>query len=339
VKRLLWTGGSSFEHGEAPKPASPKRNEVLIRTTAVGICGTDIHIIEGRLPLARPPRVLGHEIAGVVEAVGSGVEKIRVGDRVTVDQVIGCGKCIFCLRGSRQFCRNGFELGITADGGCQTFLVVPQENAFVIPSTISDEVAAILDMEVWAALSKCGIKSGESVLVLGDGPAGMVACQVARVLGAELVMLAGPSGARMRKAQDLSLADRYIFTDQEDVVASVHRAAEGIGATVAVECSGAPEALQNALAAVMPGGRVVLYGLQAAPVQSFDLDTIVLRDLVVFGALSDRNGWERVIELVSNGDLQLDAIITHRFSFKDGPYAYDFVRQRADGLVKAVILL
>lgn len=339
LKRLIWEGGTHFRYAAAVVPEELTDGKVLVRPTAVGICGTDIHIIEGRFPAARPPLVLGHEIAGLVMAIGPDVHQVKVGDRVTIDQVIGCGTCYFCERGSRQFCKAGFELGITADGGCQDLLVVPQENVFVLPSTISDEAAAMLDMEVWAAMSKCGVIPGETVLVLGPGPAGMVACQIARVLGAGRVILAGPDGERMRKAQKLCLADTYVLTDRENVPARIMTETAGIGVNVAIDCAGASEALRNALASITPGGRIVLYGLHTTPFQSLDVNSIVLRDLVVFGALSNRHGWEEVIELVSKGELLLDPLITHRFSFYDAPAAYDFVRRGSNGLIKAVIML
>lgn len=339
MKKLIWEGGPHFRFGQGTKPEKLRHGEVLVHPTAVGICATDIHIIEGRFSAAQPPLVLGHEIAGLVIEIGPGVHRVKAGDRVTIDQVIGCGKCYFCRRGSRQFCKVGFELGITADGGCQDFLVVPQENVFVLPSAISDEAGAILDMEVWAAVSKCGVTTGESVLVFGPGPAGMVACQVARILGAGRVILAGPDGLRMRHAQKLGLADAYVFTDRENVPDRVMAETSGIGANVAIECAGSPEALTNALIAITLGGRIVLYGLHTTPFQSFDVNSIVLRDLVVYGALSNRYGWEKVIELVSQGELLLDPLITHRFSFEEAPAAYDFARQGSNGLIKAVILL
>jgi threonine dehydrogenase-like Zn-dependent dehydrogenase len=304
---------------------------------AVGICGTDVHIIEGKFGLAQPPLVLGHEIGGVVEAIGSGVERVKVGDRVTIDQVIGCGACFFCRRGSRQFCTTGFELGITADGGCQEALVVPQENVFVVPATISNEAAAILDMEVWAAISKCGVDAGDTVVVFGPGPAGMVACQVARILGAARVILAGPDGERMRYAQKLGLADTFLLIDRENATKRILEETGGLGANVAVECAGAADALSDALDAVIPGGRIVTFGVHTRPFESFDVNRIVLRDLVVFGALSDRQGWETMIELVSTGKLSLEPLITHRFPFEEAPAAYDLVRQGCEGLIKAVI--
>lgn len=310
---------------------------MLVRPTAVGICGTDVHIIEGQFPTVQPPLVLGHEIAGVVAATGPGVHRVKPGDRVTIDQVIGCGACFFCNRGSRQFCTTGFELGITADGGCQEVLVVPQENVFAIPPTISDEAAAILDMEVWGAISKCGVNPGDSVVVFGPGPAGMVACQVARILGAGRVILVGPDGARIASAQKLGLADAFILIDRENVVDRILEETGGLGANVAIECAGAADAMRNALDGVMPGGRIVTYGVHTRPFESFDVNRIGLRDIVVFGALSDRRGWEKVIELVSQGKLSLEPLISHRFPFDDAPTAYDLVRSSPDGLIKAVI--
>ena len=337
LKKLVWEGGNRFQYVPAAAPEHLSGNSVLVRPTAVGICGTDVHIIEGQFATAQPPLVLGHEIAGVVVSTGSGVDRVKAGDRVTIDQVIGCGTCFFCRRGSRQFCTTGFELGITADGGCQEALVVPQENVFAIPPNISNEVAAILDMEVWGAISKCGVNPGDTVVVFGPGPAGMVACQVARILGAGRVILAGPDGERIRYAQKLGLADAFILVDRENVSDRILGETGGLGANIAIECAGAADAMSNALDAVIPGGRIVTFGVHTRPFESFDVNRIVLRDLVVFGALSDRRGWETMIELVSSGKLSLEPLITHRFPFAEAPAAYDLVRRGSNGLVKAVI--
>lgn len=339
MRKLIWEGGDNFRLEEDAPIPSAAAGQVLIRTTAVGICGTDIHILDGHLSLGRAPLVLGHEIAGVVAQAGPGVRHVRVNDRVTIDQVIGCGHCVFCKRGSRQFCESGTELGITSDGGCQEFIVVPQENVYHLPDTISVEAGAILDMEVWAALSKCGISAGESVLVLGDGPAGLIACQAAKLMGAVYVALAGPPGHRMRKAKELGLADYFFSSDDPDLLQQLRGEIAPHGMDVAMDCAGVEESSRTALQSVRPGGRVVLYGVHAAPLHDLDLNTIVLRDLVVYGALSDRKPWEKVIGLAASGRLQLDPLITHRFTLENAPEAYQVVRHRADGLMKAVILL
>jgi threonine dehydrogenase-like Zn-dependent dehydrogenase len=282
---------------------------------------------------------LGHEIAGEVAAVGDAAVRVRPGDRVTIDQVVGCGTCFFCRRGSHQFCRRGFELGITRDGGCQDYVVLPEQNVYPIPDCVSFEAAAVLDMEVWAALRKCGVHPGEAVLVIGHGPAGLVACQLLRAMGAGKVILCGRSAARLARAEALGLADIYVSSAEDDLLEAVRRETDGNGASLVFECAGARQSVINALAAAVPGGRVVLYGVQPDLLDRFDLNAIVLRDLVVYGALSDRRGWEEVIELARTGLLKLDPLITHRFPLECAPAAYELVRDKADGVVKAVLLL
>ena len=340
MKRLVWLGGNDFRldqrDGAVPHPPP---GQVAIRVKAVGICGTDIHIIGGKYDLAKPPLVLGHEIAGEIAAVGVGVTRVRPGERVTVDQVVGCGACFFCRRGSVQFCRTGSELGITRDGGCQDFVVAPVQNVYPLPDSISYEAGAILDMEVWAALDKCGIQPGDTVLVLGHGPAGMVACQIARAMGSGRVILAGRSEARLQLAECLGLADRYVPVRQQNLLEVVRGDTGGRGADVVFECAGAPQTVGPAIEGAVPGGKVVFYGIQTAAIEQFDLNRIVLKDLTVFGALSDRRGWEEVIRLVDTGKLRLEALISHRFPLDSAPAAYELVRSKADGVVKAVLTL
>src|SRR6266568_1142895 len=145
MRKLVWLGNENFmiEHLSG-SPPRPRENEVLLKVRSVGICGTDIHILKGALPSARPPMVLGHEISGEIASTGKNVRHVQEGDRVTVDAVVGCGYCSLCRCSRSQFCEKGFEFGISRDGGCQDYLVLPQENAYAIPSTMSFEEAAML---------------------------------------------------------------------------------------------------------------------------------------------------------------------------------------------------
>jgi len=327
-RRLVWCGERRFTLERVPhEPPSPGPGQVEVRVRAVGICGTDIHILNGHFPLARPPRVLGHEIAGDITAVGAGVTRLAIGDRVTVDSVVGCGECFFCRRGSAQFCTSGYELGITADGGCQDYLLVPERNVFPVGSQISWAEAAILDTEVWGAFRKCGVRPGETVLVIGHGPAGLIACQIARLMGAGCVILCGRSAARLEAARRLDIADRYVAPGD---------APEGVD--LAVDCAGTARSVEAAIRLVVPGGRVLLYGVHERPLAEFDLNQVVLKDLTVFGALSDRAGWEEVIGMVAGGRLRLAPLITHRFPMEDAPAAYSLVEGKRDGVIKAVLL-
>jgi L-iditol 2-dehydrogenase len=337
MKRLVWRGGEdlALEYSSGSVP-SPQRDEVLLKIRAVGICGTDIHILRGALPIAKPPMVLGHEVSGEIAAVGANVDHVREGDRVTLDAVVGCGHCYLCQRGSFQFCAKGFEFGITRDGGCQEYLVVPKRNVYRIADTVSFEEAAILDMEVYNAVRKCGVESADRVLILGAGPIGLIACQVVHILGAGHVTLCDVLIARLDTARAIGMADDYLLGDESGEYAIIgSERAEGYD--VVIDCAGTAQSAKRALSIVRPSGRVLFYGVHEHPIDSFDLNQIVLKDLVVLGAQSDRNGWEEVIDLVTSGTLDLRSLITHRFSLEEGRSAYDLVGKREESVIKAVL--
>lgn len=267
----------------------------------------------------------------------SGVDaacRVSVGDRVTVDAVVGCGVCDLCKQSRTQFCAKGFEFGITRDGGCQDYLVLPERNVYRIPDTISFEEAAVLDMEVFNAVRKCGVNAGESVLVLGAGPIGLIACQVAKILGAGQVTLSDVLPDRLRAAENLGMADVYRLV-QEDELRDIS-GKDGF-VDVVIDCAGTAASTKHAINAVRACGRILLYGVYEHAIDNFDLNRVVLKDLVLFGSQSDRTGWEDVIALVTSGTLNLKALITHTFSLEDGSRAYDLVGKHEAAVIKAVL--
>jgi 2-desacetyl-2-hydroxyethyl bacteriochlorophyllide A dehydrogenase len=339
LRKLIWLGNDNFvvESIAGPLP-TPREDEVLLKVKSVGICGTDIHIIKGVLPGSRPPMVLGHEISGEIASVGKNVNHVHEGDRVTVDAVVGCGQCGLCKRSRIQFCADGFEFGISRDGGCQDYLILPKENVYRIPSTMSFEEAAVLDMEVYNAVRKCGIHEGDSVLILGAGPIGLIACQVARILGAPNITLGDVLEGRLSVAKTLDIADSYLEIPEQSTSNLNDRGPNG-PFDVVIDCAGTSGSVKYALRAVRPCGRVLLYGVYEHAVDQLDLNLIVLKDLVLYGSQSDRNGWEEVIDLVSSGSLNLKSLITHRFPLEDGPKGYDLVHRRPVPVIKAVLLV
>ena len=335
MRKLVWLGNDDFKIERlSGSPPDPGDDQVLLKVRSVGICGTDIHILKGALPAARPPMVLGHEISGEIAAVGKNVNRVREGDRVTVDAVVGCGKCKLCRRARIQFCAEGFEFGISRDGGCQDYLVLPKENVYPIPSAISFEEAAMLDMEVYNAVRKCRIESGDSVMVLGAGPIGLITCQVTRILGAGSVTLSDVLKTRLDAAESLGMANAYLPCGNGSSSSE-----PSVQFDVVIDCAGTSASIKQALRAVRPCGRVLMYGVYENAIDHLDLNLIVLKDLVLFGSQSDRNGWEDVIGLVSSGALNLKSLITHRFSLEDGPRAYDLVHRREPTAIKAVLLV
>ncbi len=337
MKRVTWKGTDSLEfRDDAPAPSRrPGAGEVLLRVRAVGLCSTDVHIVQGRVRFREPPFVLGHEVSGEVAETGPGVTRLRTGNRVTMDSVVGCGVCPLCLKGSAQFCSGGSEIGMTVDGGMQEYLFVPERNLHPIPDTVSHEESAILDTEVLGALRKPGIEPGSTLAVLGPGPGGLVAVQLGKILGAGMVILVGTRPERLALGKNLG-ADIVLDGLSAGLTGDVRDAAGG-GVDMVFDAAGTEKSLRTALDIVRPQGKVVLYGVHGAPVPSVDIDTIILKDLEVYGALSDRIGWEEMIRWVAVGLLDLRDIITHRFPLERAHEAYETVRDRKDGAIKAVL--
>lgn len=340
MKRVVWTGTDTLEYrDDAPSPARPPgAGEVLLRVRAVGLCSTDVHIIQGRVRFRNPPFVLGHEVSGEVVEIGARVIRVRPGDRVTVDSVVGCGECPLCLRGSTQFCPEGYEIGMSADGGMQEFLYVPERNLIPIPKSISHEESAILDTEVLGALRKPGIEKGCTLVVIGPGPAGLVAVQIGKILGAGKVILTGTRPERLLLGKRLG-ADIVIDSSSGQLAETILEQTGGCGPDMMFDAAGTEQSLRTALELVAPQGKVVLYSVHGAPVPAVDMDRIILKDLVVYGALSDRLGWEDMIGWIVEGKLNLRDIITHRFPLERAQETYETVRDRRGGAVKAVFVV
>lgn len=338
MRKVVWRGNGKigFVQDGMGRPEVRNAREVRIRVTAAGVCGTDVHIIQGKVRFVDPPLVLGHEFAGVVEECGAAVTRVRPGDRVKCDSVCGCGECAWCAGGATQFCLSGSEFGITRDGGWAEWLVVPERNLHILPDAITDEVAAIMDVEVFGSLRKPGIAPGEAVVVFGPGPAGLIAIQVARAMGAGVVILCGTRAERLEAGTELG-ADHVVNVGEKDPVEAIREITGGRGADLVFEAAGNRRAVLDAIEAVRPQGKVVLYGVHGAALPEMPLDRIVLKDLVVYGALANRNGWEDLMTMVARGQINLARLITHTFPLEAVADAYAASSDRGSRCLKAVL--
>lgn len=338
MRKVVWSGNGEIEfvQDRTDRPEVRNARDVRIRVTAAGVCGTDVHIIQGKVRFVDPPLVLGHEFAGVVEECGAAVTSVRPGDRVKCDSVCGCGECAWCAGGATQFCPSGSEFGITRDGGWAEWLVAPERNLHVLPEAIPDAVAAIMDVEVFGSLRKPGIAPGEAVAVFGPGPAGLIAIQVARAMGAGVVILCGTRAERLEAGTELG-ADHVVNVGEKDPVEAIREITGGRGADLVFEAAGNRRAVLDAIEAVRPQGKVVLYGVHGAALPEVPLDRIVLKDLVVYGALTNRNGWEDLITMVASGQINLARLITHTFALEAARDAYAASSDRGSRCLKAVL--
>ena len=293
--------------------------EARVRVRAAGICATDLHILSGRITFEKTPRILGHEIAGVVESVGKGVSPDWAGKNVIVDPVIGCGVCSWCHSGRKLLCRNGGELGTTGgDGGYAEYVIVPATNLYVLPERLTFEEGALIEPLncTFGTFFKVQPRPGESVLIFGSGPAGLLFVELARACGCGPILLVGGGATRLDLGRELGADETFSYRDGE-LAGHVRRATNGEGPDIAIEAAGAPVAVRQAFDWVRPGGRVVLYGISGASTPNIPSDLTVTKDLAVMTGIGSPLLWDEVIRLAGSGKMNLLSLVTHRFPLEE----------------------
>ncbi len=299
---------------ERPIP-EPGPREVLVEVTAVGVCGSDIHYYEhGRIGdfVVRAPMVLGHEPAGRVAAVGAEVTRHRVGDRVTLEPGVPCGRCAQCRAGRYNLCPDVvFFATPPVDGAFANFVAIHEDFAFTLPDTLSDDVGALMEplsVGIWAC-RKGGVSAGDRVLVTGAGPIGLLAMQVARAFGATELTVTDTNEHR------LAVAERTGATR----VAAPGEEPEDVD--VLIECSGHPAALDAGIRAVRPAGRAVIVGMGPGDTAEVPLSRIQVREIWLTGTFRYANTYPTAIALAAAGRVDLDALITGHYGLDDAEAA------------------
>lgn len=300
--------GHPLEATTLPDPV-PGPGEVLVTVQAAGICRSDVHYRSGHRPVPLLPLVPGHEVAGVIAAVGSGVQR-QVGERVCLHYLVTCGQCPACRRGAEQFCESGQMVGLDRQGGYAAAIVVPARNAHPVPDGVSIEAAAVMMCSTATslhAMRRGDLAPGERVAVIGAGGLGMSAIQLATILGASMVFAVDVNPVK------LAAAERWgaIPVDGTgDVVAMLQ---ERGGVDVAVEMVGSAALAGVAVGALAPGGRAVAVGITT---DEFPLDPF--RDLVrsersIVGAADHLSSeTDEVLAFAASGRLDVDGVITRR---------------------------
>jgi 2-desacetyl-2-hydroxyethyl bacteriochlorophyllide A dehydrogenase len=288
--------------------------DVLVRIKAAGICHSDVHYRAGISPVLYP-LTLGHEVAGVVEEVGTQVTNLKVGQRVCLHYMVTCGDCMYCSMGSEQFCSSGQMLGYHRDGGYAEYILLPARNAFPLPDEIPFEQGAIMmcsSATSFHALRKGRLEPGQSVAVFGVGGLGMSAVQLARVFGALDVYAVDISARKLHMAEGFGAVP--IDATQADPVAEIKRLTGGRGVDVALELIGLPQTMQQAIASLAKFGRAVMVGVTQESISVAPYRDLVLREGEIIGS-SDHLAQElpSLIELAHRGKLDLSGVVTDTF--------------------------
>jgi threonine 3-dehydrogenase len=305
-------GGLALNEIDMPEP---KAGEVLLRVKATGICGTDLHIHQW-IPAFRHiklPIVMGHEMAGVVEAVGAGVDRVKPGDRVAVESHIPCMRCYTCLMGSPHNCGNTRYPGIHIDGGMASHVVLPELILHPIGDTVPVEMAAMLEpfgIAVHTSLEGRGV-AGMNVLVAGCGPIGLMNVMVARAFGANRIIATDVNPMRLRLAGQLG-ADRLVNVNDDDVATAVRETTGGRGVDVYLEYSGAAASLAQAGELVAGGGEIRLVGVPSDAVE-LNVKRWINKGLTVRGIHGRRiySTWLHAMKLLEDKKVDLQPLVSH----------------------------
>jgi len=297
---------------DVPEPTAGP-GQVKIRVRAAGVCGSDLHILHDDIKLnLRPPVVMGHEFAGVVEATGAGVTGFAPGEAVVSETTFrSCGVCRHCRADRYNLCPGKELIGYVHNGCFAEFCVVPAERVHRMPAALSFNEAALcepLACCVHAAGEQTAIGPGDTVAVAGVGTIGLLSAQVARSSGAKVILLGTDVDTeRFSVGADLGFEDR-VNVQQDDPLAAVHAATEGEGADVFLECSGAPAAARTGLAVLRRGGRFCQIGLFGVPLE-IDFEQVAYKELTVTGSIgSRRSSWETALRLLASGDVRVGSL-------------------------------
>ncbi|MFB2553682.1 alcohol dehydrogenase catalytic domain-containing protein [Ensifer soli] len=298
--------------------------DVLIRVRAATICGTDIRIFRGRKTAGiRYPSILGHEFAG--EIVEPGRSGFQCGEAVCVCPAIPCGNCDYCKRGYENICRNLIAIGYEVDGAFAEYIRIPaiaaeKQNIFKIPDSVGWEKAALVEPLscVLNGQEKIGVGVGDTVVILGSGPIGLLHVKLARLSGALRIIVSEPSASR-REAAIAAGADIVVDPVNEDLQAIVRGVTKGLGADKLIVAIGVTKLANDALSLVRHRGKVSLFaGFSATDTAVMDVNLIHYNELVVTGSFGlDRRQFETSLNLIASGLIEVDSMLTHRFELKD----------------------
>jgi L-iditol 2-dehydrogenase len=342
MKAALLAAPRRVEVREVPAPLLRNPDEVLIRVGAVGLCGSDVHYYkEGRIggQVVEYPFVIGHECAGTVERVGSAAGRLRVGDRIAVDPAIVCGVCDQCLAGRPNTCRRLLFLGAPGQmsGTLCEFIVIPERNGHPLPDGLTFEEGVLVEPLSIAlhGLRMAGPARPDSIAVLGAGAIGLSVILAARAAGVRAVYVTDKVEERLRSAREAG-ADWTGNPDREGIVEEIARRSPA-GIDAAFECCGDPEALDQAVGLLKPGGRLLIIGIPAVDRVTFDIHTLRRKELSIHNVRRQAGCFQEAIDLIKNRMADVRPLATHAFRLEDCPKAFALAARYEDGVVRAIV--
>lgn len=322
--------------GDVPVP-EVKPDQIKIKMKNIGVCGSDIHVNHGKHPYTSYPVVQGHEVSAEVVEIGSEVTNVKVGDKVTIQPQVVCGKCYPCTHGMYNACEELKVMGFQTTGMASEYFVVDASKALALPTNMNYEHGAMIEPLAVAvhALRRAGDVTGKKILVLGGGPIGNLVAQAAKGMGAEAVLLSELSQYRLDAAEKCGI--NTVNPSKEDLLEAIIKNFGPDKADIIFECIGINPTMKQAIDYARKGSTIVVVGV-FGDLGTINMGFIQDHELNLVGtAMYREEDYIKAIELVGDGLIDFDTLITHRVKFKDYTKAYEIIDQEKDKAMKVMI--
>ena len=321
---------------DVPKPTIQNPDDVIVRITSGGICGSDIGIYNGTNSLATYPRLIGHEFGGIVTEIGADVTNVKVGDKVAVDPVVSCGHCYACKIGRHNVCRDLEVMGVHRDGGFSEFVSAPAQNVHKFHKDFDESYLGLVEpFTIGVEINnRAQVTKGDKVLIMGSGPIGIAAMQVAKRNGAEVIMT-DLVKERLDKALSMG-ADEVVLVSEENLEDRLMKFTDGEGIPVVVDTVCIPSSFEQSVQLACPAGRIVCIGLKDAPSQITMAD-ITKKELTIVGSRLNNNCFDEVIAGFEDGSLHPEDLMTKAYNYKDIMDALTMIKEHPQDVLKNVL--
>jgi len=341
MKALLLKKYMELELTELPQPELGS-TDVLVRVRACGICGSDVHGLDGSTGRRIPPLVMGHEAAGVIAETGRDVRGWKSGDRVTFDSTVSCGQCHFCRRGEINLCDNRQVLGVSCGdyrrhGAFAEYVAVPANILYRLPESLAFDDAAMIEAVSIAvhAVNLTPRSLGDTAVVVGSGMIGQLTIQAAQAAGFGRVFAVDIDDAKLEMARKMGAAESF-NSKHVDVAAEIAARTGGRGADAALEAVGATDPIRTAIACVRKGGTVTLIG-NITPKIELPLQQVVTRQIRLQGSCASSGEYPACIELLSSGAIRVDTMISARTPLDEAANWFDRLYRHEPNLMKVIV--
>lgn len=335
--QAVMTAPGNIEFRDVPLPETAD-GQVLVKIMTIGICGSDIHVYHGKHPYTSYPVVQGHEVSGEIVKVSPDVKGFKIGDRVTIQPQVVCGKCYSCTHGNYHICDELKVMGFQTTGVASEYFAVDASKVLKLPEGMDFDKGALIEPVAVAvhALGRGGDVKDKKVLVLGAGPIGNLVAQTAKGLGAKSAMITDLSSYRLRIAKSCGI-DYCVNVKEQDLGKEISAAFGRDGADLILECAGANPTTDQAVKYARKGSDIIIVGVFGDKA-NVDLAAVQDRELRLIGTLMYReNDFIKAIQLIKNDKIKLDPIITGHFAFKDFKKAYEYIEEQKDRIMKVII--